>query len=597
MKRATQASLENHRGLLVCYPCDMTPRRIYLEVKDPNTSWQRLAEIAKLKGLVLRRRLAQNPSSPSKSLEEILYPRDLIVWRALAQNLSSTPKILTAVSREFPDEVLENPTLPLCHLEDPSFFHCGDILYYLLKAKSAPAEMLEAAANNLDNSRHRYAVAQNPAAPPHCLSKLALDLSPRVRRAAQENPSTPKETLTLLERVKSEVLSEEELHRAYQDKHLRLLLTQNPNTPDRLIWDIFQREPLLYKLTILRRATLPQELWELALEKVQLPVAEALAKHPQTPALALQKIYMRATRNALEMRPLFEGLSLNQNLPSALIQEALQGGFFNQSLLSNPELTEEHLVKLLTSRVMSNFRRQGLQKAAAQHPRAPQWLLELYQRAGFDPVRWKCIQPAPKISLEDEERLLSLGDFTSAIVFQNPYTREELLHSLLKKSGIAVHYLQTILMKHPRLRTEWLEEASERGDRELVFRCPKAPPALLFRLWGEISPFNTYAGSIKPTKPEEVFECLSKAYYTEGRCLAARNVHLPGALRDKFVYDRFSEVRAAVAERLELAPWQLKKLLQDYSSKVRVTASYNLGAPRKTSAPLRRPTSAFALKS
>lgn len=89
------------------------------EAEHESTSGDRLKELVSI-GTDLARRVAKNPCATPDLLRELAYHRDAIVRSRVAANPNTPTDALLKLGGEFPNEILDNPVLPLLFLENPT---------------------------------------------------------------------------------------------------------------------------------------------------------------------------------------------------------------------------------------------------------------------------------------------------------------------------------------------------------------------------------------------------------------------------------------------------------------------------------------------
>lgn len=168
---------------------------------------------------------ASSPSTPPPRLQELAGHTSREVRRSVAKNASTPFPAVIHLCREFPEEFLENPSLPLWRLSDPGFFErlpepAG---VALARCPGITLEILwHLAASPLGGVR--YAVATSSLATEELLELLKIPPNPqayvdfRLLQALAQHPNTPPRLL-------------EELS---QHAYLKRSISQHPKTPDYL---------------------------------------------------------------------------------------------------------------------------------------------------------------------------------------------------------------------------------------------------------------------------------------------------------------------------------------------------------------------------
>ncbi len=221
---------------------------------------------------------ARDAETPPATLDALSRSNDRSVRRAVASNPNVAPETLMRLAAEFPDELFQNPALPLFLLENPSLFadmpeeslaklvhHPSMPEAYLLEAarhrafyvrraaaqnpRMPPAVLVELA----EKQSYFEEVAGNPSTPPDYVARMARHDWPAVRLAAAGNPSLPKEAIPALANdgdakvrravVRSEAATVDVLLRLaeHESALVRLAVAESEKTPrailDRLAGD------------------------------------------------------------------------------------------------------------------------------------------------------------------------------------------------------------------------------------------------------------------------------------------------------------------------------------------------------------------------
>lgn len=70
------------------------------------------------------RQIAQEETTSPKILALLAQSQDYYVRKNIAANPNTPTEILLVICREFPDEVMNNPVIPLLFLESPDLLTC-----------------------------------------------------------------------------------------------------------------------------------------------------------------------------------------------------------------------------------------------------------------------------------------------------------------------------------------------------------------------------------------------------------------------------------------------------------------------------------------
>jgi hypothetical protein len=155
---------------------------------------------------------AKSIKTNSERLEALSKHPDPRVQRELAQNPSTPPKVLRSLLFAFPEEVLRNPTTPLCLLEDASFLNgLSEPTIRSIFEVDPPEWFVNLVVSDTISTKPRdsseeplYSPAQGPAfqdlpisllaamyrrSSPTLLKALSKSQNPKTREALQRNPS------------------------------------------------------------------------------------------------------------------------------------------------------------------------------------------------------------------------------------------------------------------------------------------------------------------------------------------------------------------------------------------------------------------------
>lgn len=132
---------------------------------------------------------ATDPLTPASTLALLAAAPEAAVRRLVAANPATPAEALRQLALSFPDEVLDNPALPLHLLEDPAFFSRLDLrtCQALLGSPRATPELCEQLAQHpLDQVR--MAVARASVTPMAVLEQLARSSTHYLVAAVAYNP-------------------------------------------------------------------------------------------------------------------------------------------------------------------------------------------------------------------------------------------------------------------------------------------------------------------------------------------------------------------------------------------------------------------------
>jgi hypothetical protein len=106
----------------------LTPEQL---AADENTSPEELTKLAK-QSIELLIIVAKNDRTNPELLRELATFKDARICQNIASNPNTPKDILFELAKEFPEEFLSNPILPLLWLENPDF--AKDMPWYTISA-------------------------------------------------------------------------------------------------------------------------------------------------------------------------------------------------------------------------------------------------------------------------------------------------------------------------------------------------------------------------------------------------------------------------------------------------------------------------------
>jgi hypothetical protein len=378
--------------------------------------------------------LAQSPTTPSLLLDKLVCASSAQVRRAVAQNPNTSLLALLSLGREFPQEVLQNPALPLWILEDPSCLQrcpeegllamlCSDLfpasyLSLVMNHPSLKVRVQVALAPGLSlSSRHlmaqdysvALALATHPCTPPEVLCTLTESAYRPIRKAASVNRSTPKEQLARLRRAGAaqhltkcktgETLSAQELSTlANGGFFARELAAYHPNTPPAVLLRLVQDESPKIRLATTKNPSLSSEHFLMLSGDNNVEVREQLARHPRIRCSVLARL---ACDQTYEVR---RAVTAHPRTPLDVLKMLAidRDNRVRGAVAKNPQLSAESLELLSKDRshsirwsvaqnpMTTESTLRGLigdssayvRARAALHPNAPQPLLSLLRAIG-----------------------------------------------------------------------------------------------------------------------------------------------------------------------------------------------------------------------
>ena len=135
---------------------------------------------------------AADPHTPAGTLALLAASSDPEVRRRIATNPAAPAEALRVLGREFPGEVLDNPSLPLHAIDDPSFFSRFDLATcraFLDSPRATPELCMQLAGST--SEQVRLLVARASITPLAVLEQLARASNPYLVSAVAIHPTFP----------------------------------------------------------------------------------------------------------------------------------------------------------------------------------------------------------------------------------------------------------------------------------------------------------------------------------------------------------------------------------------------------------------------
>lgn len=344
------------------------------------------------------------------------------VLRALAGDPSHTVREQVALNEQTPVDVLNE----LARTGEAATTSRPDLLPevpgFIRREQSVPGTM---------QMRHRVRIQdmtlRNPSLPTETIAEMAEDGAVD-HKAIAGNPSTSPDTLARIA--------------ACRWSYARAVAAENPSTPQGVL-DLLRRAGASDDLMALGPPSAPVTASERERLRTLGPFGQELsvANHPETPdwnpnaERDAQVVAMRA----LAVRP-----STDADTLARLVAE---GERETMPLVARHPNTPPYILGF-----MLGDRNQELRAAAAQHPKVPADLLTLLRKAGADEElhdpqgRHGTFHPKP-ISLQEQTRLLHLGDYGRKLLASHPDAHERMLHALADPRVFANDYLRDLLSR------------------------------------------------------------------------------------------------------------------------------------------------------
>jgi hypothetical protein len=386
--------------------------------------------------------VTQNPSIPTDLLWALGACEDAEIRAAVCRHPLTPMPLLFFLGAEFPQEFLQNPSIQLTLLENPTAFHSWpeqiklsilssselgeDTLREFLQ-KSSFRERRAAfmhpslSASLLDElSRHpstdiRQDLAASPRASTEILARLAQDPNIYVRGAVASNPNTPLDILQQMHGVEGQ-------------------LAQNPSAPTALLLELAQtgNEEVLFHLQ--RRGSLPPEALDILARSERESVRIVAASHQNTKQETLEQL-SHDDKDAV-----LSAIAKNKATPSEILERLIHKG---DNWLVADVACNENVPEHLFPEIVRLLKDTGLKEALLQNPRLPEALC--LQQLDVMPLHIKRMYASSATAIgmlanlaRDPNREVRVA------VAQNPNTSHEILERLLQDPDPSIRQQVTL---------------------------------------------------------------------------------------------------------------------------------------------------------
>jgi hypothetical protein len=270
------------------------------EALDENTPTERLREISRKGNKGIRNAIARNPNTPPDILVEYFYefPNHVLHNPALELILLENPDFFNELVSNNP--FVFNDELPLFFVEWASRHPKESIRESVASSNQTPRHLLaDLAADKNDDVRQK--VAENHKTPSHSLAQLATDKNNNIRIAVAENPYTSSESLEKLAEdensdIRRKVAANENtpintLEILARDKSgmVRLAAIENSclssETSENIVKSLIELD-----INIIRQIKLPLVFFNWAINHPDKNIRILVAENPHTPENLLTKL-------------------------------------------------------------------------------------------------------------------------------------------------------------------------------------------------------------------------------------------------------------------------------------------------------------------
>ena len=391
-----------------------------------------------------RRVAAQHPKMPAATLERLAAHEDWYTRQAVARNESAPANVLEVLAQDSDADVRSavaaNRNVSIAVLERLAADNNHEVRKFVALNARVTTDLLALLAED-SNWIVRQAVASNANTPEVALEKLAFDSDRDVKQAVAENPNIPESALEVLfskwfASLENVPGSLRELYRRARSQDLslqagvleqlaqggewaKLLAAKHPNTAEKTLLDLSVDEDWRTRQSVAQNPSSSASVLEKMLEDTDHDVRTAIAAHQNT------------------VNSMFEALARDPH------------GEVRRALLQRDDVTEEAIVSLLCDE------EDDLCATARNHPRAPQAMLEIIERAErYDPT----------LEQHHLEMLASQGVQARTLAATNTSTTGTILHSLAQDED---WHVRQAVAQNPSVALNALELLAEDSDRDV----------------------------------------------------------------------------------------------------------------------------------
>jgi hypothetical protein len=551
-----------------------------------NANW-----LAEIPGYA-RHRLLGCPLAPSHFLRWAVREGDYSAALSLLQN-PAAPAALVEPLTQHPWPAVEEAArlhvaLETSPLERALWWCEVDMdyleLHQLVLLGMAPAWILPRMARELDTSL-RLTLIQQENLPKEVLEAFLFDGEEEVRKAARQHPTTPRETILLLDRLEAQLAVEIPFETLAQGHYwVRQLVAQHPQTPPHLLQRFLTDDDWRVRGAAARNPALPAHWLEQLAQDGDHLVRQWVAANPNTPGSSLERLVgdeyeevcQAAAENPSTPRWVLELLERARAQDGALTPEELgrlaQAGQAARRLAAVHPNTDSEILERCHDDPDWHTR-----MAVAYNPKTPPAILAA-MAADTDPEVRQAVAVHPSTPLESLEVLA--GDEQPDVrvqMAQNLRTPQNLLLQLAHDDHWRVRQAVAANLATPVLVLEQLAHDPDRDVRQAVANHPQVPEAALESLFaGRFAGLNPQMSLVElyqrikkgePLRPDLLDKLAQGNDWA--RHLAARHPFTPAETLRTLACDEDWRVRQAAATNPGLAADVLLQLSSDPHGDVR----------------------------
>lgn len=539
------------------------------ESQDPNTSLNRLTELAKSSDSIIRCYVAKNPSIPVEVLIELVRDSDIQVRECALKNinvpyLEEHQRML--IPEEYQQMILGYYRLLLAQVQAEEITKTNELLAQRPHSYYALAQVVEQG-----DQKAKLIAARSNKTPIQILEQLAKDPDETVRQVVLQNTNLPLHSLLYLA----------------GDKSLNVRL-----------W-------LLYKSSHNKTPT-PIQLLEILAQDESEQVRAKVAEHPDTPVEILMRLANDTSREVKTK------LTANPNTPVTILTRlGLEENLVNQRNPNTPGIVLAQAVKSMSSKNLADFIKHPVKGSqmpvetlsqlashtdssvryrVACHPNTPATILRQLARDSYV-ATVRAVASNANTFPETLEVLASHPDFTTRLeVVRNPNTPPRALAEIVlstQNSGNTPNQTVDMLKSafpgdrndvlqsiagNPRTPIEALEILAR---REFIGATPDRHSILPPTTDDSIVRSLAYNPSLTP----QLLSILVRDPCVEVRVCLVRHPNLTEALWLRLAEDTEISVREAVAAAINSPVRVLELLAQDEQIEVQIKVATNRNTP------------------
>lgn len=490
-------------------------------------------------------RLAADPTTASDQLIKLAYTNDRRILERIAGNPNAPTELLLQLGAEFPEQLLNNPILPLLCLEQVNQVNKIPLktLCRLLKQPNIPEHFFELGVKS-QNWEAITCLGMNPQTPKAILERLVQTTwNPEFQQVAKLHVNWKGEISEGWEEI-----ARQEIEKLFKSHHHIDYLQEFKR-----IWEISQVGP----------TSLPDCVIE----------QQAIAADPETPRRLLESL---SSSKHFEIRL---AVAANPSTQSEILAQLAeeQNEWIHQAIAENPNTTPGVLTQLATDSEQSV----AVLEAITRHPETPLTILEQLISSQYPTVTQGAIENLYwETNLDPKWKTL----YQNRLVSSSPDLPSHLWQKLEKMVVNPDHEIRSKIAAHPKTPPQILYKLAHDPDIEVrlaLVNNPQIPATIL----GELICHES--GVLPPTDSElqsssllqEILKISPANWWIQTEI--AGNPNTPRRLLRKLANHYDPGIRGTVAANSHTPPDCLLKLAQDRDKSVQRKVHHNPHVPLK----------------